>query len=113
MTQAPDTNENPENRDRDIASHIFTTSSVMLGLCLTIISIMRGRENPDPLQTVVDDLIAMDALIFLSTCFLSYAALRVRHVKNIHRLESIADVVFLIGMTLMAVACALFVWTIL
>ncbi len=113
MNRTPKTEEEPENTDRDIAPHIFTTSSVMLGLCLTIISIMRGKDNADPLQTVVDDLIAMDSLIFLSTCFLSYAALRVRHLKNIHRLESIADVVFLVGMTLMAVACALFVWTIL
>jgi hypothetical protein len=85
----------------------------MLGLCLTIISIMRGQRNPGGIATIVDDIIAIDAPVFLVACFLSYAALRVRHLRRIHRVESIADAVFLIGMTGMGVACALFVWTIL
>lgn len=99
-------------RERDIATHIFTTSSVMLGLCLTIISIVRGQRSGARLETVVDDVIAVDALIFLIACFLSYSALRVRHVRRIRRLESTADIVFLVGMTGMAVACVIFVWTI-
>lgn len=108
--------EPPESgtaKERGIAVHIFTTSSVMLGLCLTIISIMRGQRNPAALETIVDDIIAIDALVFLVACFLSYSALRVRHLRRIHRVESIADAVFLIGMTGMGVACVLFVWTIL
>jgi hypothetical protein len=100
-------------KERNIAAHIFTTSSVMLGLCLTIISIMRGQRNPGSIETIVDDIIAIDALVFLFACFLSYSALRVRHLRRIHRVESIADAVFLIGLTGMGVACALFVWSIL
>ena len=99
--------------ERDIATHIFTTSSVMLGLCLTIISVMRSTRTPGGLETIVDDVIAIDALIFLSSCFLSYAALRARHLRRMHRVESLADAIFLLGMTIMGVACALFVWTIL
>lgn len=115
-TMQPDKPESPEPgvaKERDIAAHIFTTSSVMLGLCLTIISIMRGQRNPAALETIVDDIIAIDALVFLVACFLSYAALRVRHLQRIHRVESVADAVFLIGMAGMALACAFFVWTIL
>ena len=112
----PDTDEpsGPESaRERNIAAHIFTTSSVMLGLCLTIISIMRGQWNPGNLETIVDDIIAIDALVFLVACFLSYAALRVRHVRRIHRIESLADGVFLLGLSGLGLACSLFVWSIL
>jgi len=113
MNPAHEGSESDKAQERDIATHIFTTSSVMLGLCLTIISIMRGPRTPVTLETIVDDVIAVDSLIFLIACFLSYAALRVRHLRRMHRLESTADAVFLIGMTGMAIACVLFVWTIL
>ncbi|OYV06112.1 MAG: hypothetical protein CFE26_08050 [Verrucomicrobiales bacterium VVV1] len=99
--------------ERDIAAHLFSTSSVMLGLCFAIISIMRVQKASGGLESIVDDIIAIDSLVFLSSCFLSYAALRVRHLRSIRRVESIADTVFLIGMTGMGVACVLFVWTIL
>ena len=111
-----DDNETVESEtvnERDTAAHIFTTSSVMLGLCLTIISIMRGPRNHGGLETIVDDILAIDALVFLLACFLSYAALRVRHLRKIQRVESISDAVFLIGLTGMGVACVLFMWTIL
>lgn len=113
MAMDRDPKESGAAQERDIATHIFTTSSVMLGLCLTIISIMRGQRTSATLGTIVDDIIAMDALIFLLSCFLSYAALRVRHLRRIHRMESMADAVFLVGMTGMAIACVMFVWTIL
>jgi hypothetical protein len=111
------TDDHPQETDttteRDIAGHIFTTSSVMVGLCLTIISVVRSLPKPGQLQTAVDDLIAVGALVFLLACFLSYAVLRTRHLRRMHRVESLADGVFLLGLTILAVACGLFVWTIL
>lgn len=113
MTMDQNGKESDTSKERDIATHIFTTSSVMLGLCLTIISIMRGQRTSATIETIVDDIIALDSLVFLLACFLSYAALRVRHLRRIHRLESMADAVFLVGMTGLALACVIFVWTIL
>ena len=59
----------PESRveqaqERDLATHIFTTSSLMLGLCLTIIRVVRGQRNPASVETIVDDIVAVDALTF-------------------------------------------------
>jgi hypothetical protein len=99
--------------ERDIAALILTTSSVMLGLCLTIISIMRSSAGFDGVASMVDDIVAVDALIFLLACFASYAALRARHLRRMKHLESFADTVFLVGMVGIGTACALFVWTIL
>ena len=98
--------------ERDIAGHIFTTSSVMMGLCLTIISLMDGR-NSKHLTTIVDDIVVVDALFFLTSCLVSYAALRSRHMKHRHTVETIADIIFLIGMVGVGIACVLFVWTLL
>lgn len=105
--------ESETSRERGIAAHIFTTSSVMVGLCLTIISVVRSFPKAGQFKTVVDDLIAVGALVFLVSCFVSYAVLRARHSRRMHRLESLADGVFLLGLTILAVACGLFVWTIL
>jgi multisubunit Na+/H+ antiporter MnhF subunit len=100
-------------QEKDIAAHIFTTSAVMLGLCLTIISVVHGPRNIDRIETVVDDIVAIDAMIFLVACFLSYAALRSRLLPRMKRLESVADSVFLLGMVGIGVACVLLAWTIL
>lgn len=100
-----------KKREHDIASHIFSNSAVMLGLCLTIISIVHGESRAYQVKTVVDDIIALNALIFLAACFLSYAVLRSRHLHRMKRVESIADAVFLLGMTGMAVAAVMLVWT--
>jgi hypothetical protein len=113
MTDDDRSEESETTRERGIAAHIFTTSSVMVGLCLTIISVVRSLPKTGQLKTVVDDLIAVGALVFLLACFLSYAVLRARHTRRMHRLESLADGVFLLGLTILAVACGLFVWTIL
>lgn len=106
-------NQGDKAIERDIASHIFSTSTMMMGVCLAVISLINGREQGNHLATVVDDIIAVDALLFLVSCMLSYSVLRSRHLRRMHRIETIADSVFLIGMTGMAVACGLFVWTLL
>src|SRR5215208_7567192 len=77
--------------EQDICIHIFTVSSAMVGVCLTVIGLIRvvitfGRAN-----TLADDFLAGDALLFLISCLLSYWALRSRSVRRMHRLEKIAD----------------------
>lgn len=43
---------------------------MMLGLCLAIISLVKGMPNPDRLDTIVDDFFAVDALTCLIACFM-------------------------------------------
>ena len=104
--------ENGSAMERNLASHIFTTSSLMVGICITIISVIHSDGNSNSLATIVDDIIGINSLIFLLACFLSYAVLRGHGFRKLHRLETIADSVFLLGMSIMAVACILFVWAI-
>lgn len=110
------TASNPESEkaiEHDIAAHILSSSAMMMGLCLTAISLTNTRCQTGHLTTVVDDLLAIDALFFLVSCVLSYTALRSRHLRRMHRVETVADIVFLSGMSLMAAACIMLVWTLL
>jgi hypothetical protein len=62
----------------DICIHIFTVSSAMVGVCLTVIGLIRVVITLGSADTLADDLLAADALLFLVSCLLSYWALRSR-----------------------------------
>jgi cytochrome c oxidase assembly factor CtaG len=63
-------------------------------------------------DTLADDLLAADALLFLVSCLLSYWALRSRGLRRMHRLEKIADGIFIVAMIGMVVVCAVITYTI-
>jgi hypothetical protein len=96
----------PESHlEEDICIHIFTVSSAMVGVCLTVIGLIRVVITLGKADTVADDLLAADAFLFLVSCLLSYSALRTRSKRRMHRRERIADGVFILAMVLMAVIC--------
>jgi len=95
-----------EHLEEDICIHIFTVSSAMVGVCLTVIGLVRVVITLGNADTIADDLLAADALLFLLSCFLSYAALRSRHARRMHRIERAADAVFIFAMTVMVAICA-------
>ena len=96
----------PENHlEEDISIHIFTVSSAMVGVCLTVIGLIRVVITFGKADTVADDLLAADAFLFLLSCLLSYSALRTRSKRRMHRMERIADGIFILAMILMVVIC--------
>jgi len=100
------------NLEQDICIHIFTVSSAMVGVCLTVIGLIRVVITLGSADTLADDLLAGDALLFLISCLLSYWALRSRGLRRMHRLERIADGIFIMAMIGMVVICALITYTI-
>jgi len=98
--------------EQDICIHIFTVSSAMVGVCLTVIGLIRVVITLGTADTLADDFLAGDALLFLISCLLSYWALRARSVRRMHRLEKVADVTFIIAMIGMVIICALITYTI-
>src|SRR6476469_10104625 len=98
--------------EQDICIHIFTVSSAMVGVCLTVIGLIRVVITFGRADTLADDLLAVDALLFLISCLLSYWALRSRSVRRMHRLEKIADGIFILAMIGMVIICALITYTI-
>ena len=98
--------------EQDICIHIFTVSSAMVGVCLTVIGLVRVVITLGSADTLADDFLAADALLFLVSCLLSYWALRSRGLRRMHRLEKIADAIFIIAMIGTVVVCALITYTI-
>lgn len=96
----------------ELCVHLFTVSAGMVGVCLTVIGLIRvvitfGRTN-----TLADDLLAADALLFLLTCILAYGAIRARQRARMRRLERVADAIFLLAMSLMVVICCFITYAI-
>lgn len=98
--------------EHDICIHIFTVSSAMVGVCLTVIGLIRVVITLGRADTLADDLLAGDALLFLISCLLSYWALRSRGLRRMHRLEKIADGIFIVAMIGMVIICAVITYTI-
>ena len=98
--------------EQDICIHIFIVSSAMVGVCLTVIGLIRVVITLGTADTLADDFLAGDALLFLVSCLLSYWALRSRSVHRMHRMERVADAIFIIAMIGMVIVCALIAYTI-
>lgn len=104
--------EENNHLEQDISIHIFTVSSAMVGVCLTVIGLIRVVITLGKADTITDDFLAGDALLFLVSCLLSYWALRSRSRRRMHRIERVADAIFIIAMIGMVAICALITYTV-
>jgi hypothetical protein len=105
--------EDPRNHlEEDICIHLFTVSSAMVGVCLTVIGLIRVVITLGKVDTFADDLLALDAFLFLIASLLSYSALRTRSMGRMRRVELVADRIFILAMILMTVICALITYAI-
>jgi hypothetical protein len=98
--------------EEDISIHIFSVSSAMVGVCLTVIGLIRVVITLGKADTVADDLLAADAFLFLVASLLSYSALRTRSKRRMHRRERLADAIFIAAMILMVTICGFITYAI-
>lgn len=84
--------------EADICIHIFTVSAAMVGVCLTVIGLIRVVISLRKADTIADDLLAADAVLFLFSCLLSYWALRRRSHRRRHGVERAADAIFILAL---------------
>jgi len=96
----------PDRVDQDLSIHIFTASAGLVGVCLTVVGILRIIVSARSVKTFADDLLSLDALLFLGSCSLAYAAMRTRGRHRMHVVERMADIVFIVALAIMALACA-------
>jgi hypothetical protein len=96
--------------DDDICVHIFTSSSVMVGVCLTVVGILRVVITLRSEDLLGDDLLAFNAMVYLLSAVLSYWALRTRSRTRNHRLEYLADGVFIAGMIFTVINTGFITW---
>jgi hypothetical protein len=92
------------NNKNNNAPHILNTSSNLLGLCfivLTSIKILKLRE-----ATIIDELTVVALFFFMASSLLSFLSMRNSHPIS-YRLEKVADIVFLGGLSLLFITTLL------
>lgn len=104
-------NDGNNSNEKQISIHIFSVSAALVGVCLTVIGIFRAIGELKSFSTFGDNVLAIDALIFLSSCIFAYSSLRSTNFKKQHKLEKIADALFIFGLSLMAVVCTIIAYT--
>jgi len=100
------------NLDEDISVHILTTSAVMLGVCMTVVGVLHVLTVVRNVDTLGDDLLSVNSMIYLCSCLSAYWALRTRRRKRNQILEHIADGLFLFGLVVSAIATGFITWAI-
>ena len=93
-------------KNRRIASSIFSGSNTMVGVCLTVISIFRIMKTG--VQTYADEILALDTSVFIMASLLSYSALRK---EENERLEKWAYIFFFAGMIIIFFVGLLIIYT--
>ena len=83
---------------------ICPIAAAMVGVCLTAIGILRVVIAVRKANPLADDMLALDAVLFLIATLTSYFAIRHGPAKRLHELERVADVTFIAAMSLMTVA---------
>jgi len=79
----------------------------MLGVCITVVSVVRLLEVNASIGTVIDNIIAIDSILFLLAAMLSY--LSIRSVRR-WRMETYADITFMLALVIMTIASVLLAW---
>lgn len=77
----------------------------MVGVCITVISIVKGM-NPGITSYLIDKALAIDSVLFMTSALLSFSSIRMP--QSNQRLESWAEVLFLIGLVSMTLITVIF-----
>jgi hypothetical protein len=101
-----------ENKPAGVSIHIFSVSAAMVGVCLTVIGIIRVVISSQNISTLIDDFLALDSLMFLAACLFAYAEMRSSEKQRKQRMEGIADGFFIFALILMVIACGLITYAI-
>ena len=89
---------------KNLSGHILPNAATMAGVCVTVISIIKGMHIGYP-GLVIDKVLALDSIIFLASASCSYFAMRLaasRPELSV-RLENLGDSSFMFGLLLMVI----------
>jgi len=96
-------------------THLITLLAVstgMVGVCLTAISLIGIFKSHSKLDTVLDEIVAVDSLLYVAVCLLIFLALRTPLKKRSSALALTVDLIFSLALILTAIACGLLAWVV-
>ena len=71
------------SRDREIAKFVFSGSTTMVGVCVTVIALFRVMSMN--IKTYADEILGYTTFIFIAATLLSYASLRKENNSGLER----------------------------
>jgi hypothetical protein len=96
-----------EQSEHELTMHVFSVSAGMVGVCLTAIGILRLVAAQTQAQTIGDDLLAVDAVVFVASAALAFWSFKTPRPATRRRLRLVVDALFLGGLAAMACICAI------
>ncbi len=84
----------------------------MVGVCLTVIGLVRFADELGKVRSVADNIVAIDAVAFLGATLLAYGAIRSGSPRRKRFLEQLAEVLFLSALVGMVAVCGLIAYEI-
>lgn len=93
-----------ESEERIIESkavHILYVSAGMIGVCLTVIGVVNLLIHSAGVDLVMDEVLAVDSLVFLAACVCAYGAMGAKTLRAAQRRERYADIFMMVGLTVM------------
>lgn len=95
-----------------LSHHILPTSSTMIGICMTLVGLVKVTEIQAG-RSHVDEYAALAAVIFLISSVASYLSLRYEEKAALSRkLEVFADLCFMIGLVAIVLIGILFAYAV-
>ncbi len=91
------------SESNDLSQHILPTSAQLVGVCMTVISLIKVMHLGHA-GSLLDKLLAIDALLFTISAALSYASMR--GVKS-SIFEKYADQCFMLGLLELGICAVL------
>jgi hypothetical protein len=85
----------------------------MVGVCLTAIGLIQVMEHLQNMQTFCDEILVLDALLFLNASIFSYWAMHHRLREHYRRLRLSVDTLLMLGIVLMVVVCGMIAYSLL
>lgn len=90
-------NVKENNENKEIAHYVFSGSTTMIGVCITVIALFKAMNAG--LQTYADEILGINILVFILATFFSYLSLR----NTNRKWEKIADYLFFTGLIILLI----------
>ncbi len=92
---------------KHVSLHVSEVSAVMVGICQAGVGLIHIANVVGKIDTYIDDLLALDSLIFTTACFTAFWAFRSTSIRKTLRLGYISEGCFVIGLCVIALVSLL------
>lgn len=96
--------------DEKIFDKILSQSSTKIGMCLTLLGLIKVLEGVKNVTRFSDELLAINAFGFLLATIFSYLAMKEEDAERKQKKGRVGDIIFSLSLGLLALVCAIMVF---